>query len=117
MRRISHALKEFVDEVNRRAITVRGRQLTPTQVSDLQDSAGSSIRRTPELPMPVVRRQKHSDDQSPRTAQRDEPLRREGSLLVSEFSGPGGCTYPSKAFGGRGRRHPQDCLTLVGIKP
>jgi len=37
MRRISQALKELVDEVNRRGITVRGRQLTPTQVSDLQD--------------------------------------------------------------------------------
>jgi hypothetical protein len=37
VRRISHALKELVDEVNRRGTKVRGRQLTPTQVSDLQD--------------------------------------------------------------------------------
>jgi hypothetical protein len=37
MRHISRALNELVDEVNRRGITVRGRQLTPTQVSDLQD--------------------------------------------------------------------------------
>lgn len=37
MRRISHALRELVDEVNGRGVTVRGRQLTPTQVSDLQD--------------------------------------------------------------------------------
>jgi hypothetical protein len=37
VRRISQALRELVDEVNRRGITVRGRQLTPTQVSDLQD--------------------------------------------------------------------------------
>ena len=37
MRRISQALKELVDEVNRRGTTVRGRRLTPTQVSDLQD--------------------------------------------------------------------------------
>ena len=37
MRRISHALRELVDEVNGRGVTVRGRELTPTQVSDLQD--------------------------------------------------------------------------------
>jgi hypothetical protein len=37
VRRISQALKELVDEVNRRGTTVRGRQLTSTQVSDLQD--------------------------------------------------------------------------------
>ena len=37
MRRISHALRELVDDLNGRGVTVRGRQLTPTQVSDLQD--------------------------------------------------------------------------------